>query len=167
MTKDEQDKVRAFRDAVDRFLTSASNPGRASAVIHDNTAGSAYHDLVMAKMEVDAMVCDNTLCGQHALRLYGPRTCRSEDATRYRAFLGWAKTGAERHGYRTISSGERRSSMTDPNPMPEGFPVVLVGGEYFQYPNGDRRRLTEAERKQIAENNPEVEWPPSQEGEGQ
>jgi hypothetical protein len=56
VTKDEQDKVRAFRDTVDRFLTSASNPGRASAVVSDNTSGSPYHDLVMAKMEVDAML---------------------------------------------------------------------------------------------------------------
>ena len=56
MTKDEQDKVREFRNAVDRFLTSAGNPGRASAVVHDNTPGSPYHDLVMTKMEVDAML---------------------------------------------------------------------------------------------------------------
>lgn len=56
MTKEEQDKVLAFRNAVERFLTSASNPGRASAVVHDNTPGSPYHDLVMAKIEVDAML---------------------------------------------------------------------------------------------------------------
>lgn len=49
-------------------------------------------------------------------------------------------------------------------PMPEGFPVTLVGGEYFQYPNGAIRMLTEVETKQIAENNPEIEWPLSQEG---
>lgn len=56
MTKDEQDKVRAFRNAVDRFLTSASNPGRASAVVSDHATGSPYDDLVMAKIEVDFML---------------------------------------------------------------------------------------------------------------
>ena len=72
MTKDEQQKVREFRNAVDRFLTSASNPGRASAVIHDNTPGSPYHELVMAKIEVDALLSDRP----------------SSDAARYR----WLKT---------------------------------------------------------------------------
>jgi hypothetical protein len=56
MTKDEQSKVKEFRDAVERFLTSASNPGRAAAVIDDNTPGSPYDDLVRAKIEVDAML---------------------------------------------------------------------------------------------------------------
>jgi hypothetical protein len=51
-----KDKVRAFRDAVARFLTSASNPGRAAAVVHDNTPGSPYSDLVLAMMEIDAML---------------------------------------------------------------------------------------------------------------
>jgi hypothetical protein len=48
--------VRRFRNAVDAFLTSASNPGRAAAVLHDNTPGSPYHELVMAKIEIDAML---------------------------------------------------------------------------------------------------------------
>jgi hypothetical protein len=48
--------VSRFRNAVDAFLTSASNPGRAAAVLHDNTPGSPYHELVMAKIEVDAML---------------------------------------------------------------------------------------------------------------
>lgn len=61
MTNDEQAKVEAFRNAVDRFLTSAGNPGRASAVVSDNTPGSPYHDLVMAKIEVDALLWPNTI----------------------------------------------------------------------------------------------------------
>jgi hypothetical protein len=69
VTKDEQDRVRVFRDTVGRFLTSASNPGRAAAVIHDNTPGSPYSDLVLAMMEVDAM-------------LAGPPA--DDDAERYR-----------------------------------------------------------------------------------
>lgn len=56
MTKEEHEKVERFRNAVDRFLTSASNPGRAAAVVHDNTPGSPYHDLVLAKIDVDAML---------------------------------------------------------------------------------------------------------------
>lgn len=58
MTKDEHAKVQAFRNAVDALLTSASNPGRAAAVINENSPGSPYHDLVMAKIEVDAMLWD-------------------------------------------------------------------------------------------------------------
>lgn len=58
MNNDEQDKARAFRNAVERFLTSASNPGRATTVVNDNTPGSPYHDLVMAKIDVDAMLWD-------------------------------------------------------------------------------------------------------------
>jgi len=73
MTQDEQDKVRGFRNAVDRFLTSASNPGRASAVVHDNTPGSPYHDLVMAKIEVDAMLWDRTIGGLPVRVLVDPK----------------------------------------------------------------------------------------------
>ena len=58
MTKDEQDKVRTFRNAVDSFLTSASNPGMAAQVVHDNRPGSPYHELVIAKMEIDSMLWD-------------------------------------------------------------------------------------------------------------
>jgi len=56
ITRTSKEIVRAFRNAVDRFLTSASNPGRAAAVVHDNTPGSPYHDLVMAKIEIDAVL---------------------------------------------------------------------------------------------------------------
>lgn len=65
MTKDEYDKVLKFRNAVDYMMTSASNPGRASAVIHDNSPGSPRSEMILAKMEVDAMLWDkpNCICG--------------------------------------------------------------------------------------------------------
>ncbi len=56
MTPEEHKIIQAYRDAVGRLLTSASNPGRAAAVLSDNTPGSAYDEVVMAGQEVDALL---------------------------------------------------------------------------------------------------------------
>jgi hypothetical protein len=74
MTHEEYKIVQDFRDALERMLTSASNPGRASAVLSDNTPGSPYHEMVMAKIAVDALLWHRpTVCGLSMRVLSDPK----------------------------------------------------------------------------------------------
>jgi hypothetical protein len=69
MTHEEYEIVLNFRNALDRMLTSASNPGRASAVLSDNTPGSSYHEMIMAKIAVDALLWDKPTVGGLSIRV--------------------------------------------------------------------------------------------------
>lgn len=55
LTKNQLDIVKGYRDAVGRFMTSASNPGGRELAFR-NEPGAPYHEMILAQYAVDALL---------------------------------------------------------------------------------------------------------------